>query len=116
MGFLLSAQSVTSGTSSFYYDEAGTQPVEVAPGVALPPQDLNSNTDVKSSLNTFNWGIEGGLGVAQPLFGGLLEPDVRGGYGLSNVQKDTAADGENNTGSLVVSLAWSTAMAHLIGR
>ncbi len=114
-GFLLSAKNVTRGTSSLYYDANGTQPVEVAPGVPLPPQNLDSDTDVKSSLNSFNWGIEGGLGAAQPFMGGSLALDVRGGYGLTNIQKDTAADGKNNTGSLVVSLAWSTEIAHLFG-
>ena len=46
------------------------------------------------------------MGYGLPLGSGRLELDVRGGYGLVNVQKDTATNGKNNTGSLVMSLGY----------
>ena len=46
------------------------------------------------------------MGYGRPLGYGRIELDLRGGYGLMNVQKDTAANGKNNTGSLVISLAY----------
>ena len=118
-GWLLSAKNVTRGTSSLYLDARGTQRVmvQVSPGVLLPlpAQSMDSDTSVKDALRSFNWGLEGGLGAAQPLFGGSLALDVRGEYGLMNVQKDTAADGKNNTGSLVISLAWSAPLRLPLG-
>jgi hypothetical protein len=106
VGFLLNARNKTSGTSQIYYDQALTQPVEYSPGNPVPPQDFNATTDVKSELRSYNWGIQGGVGYGRPIGSGRLELDVRGGYGLMNVQKDTATNGKNNTGSLVVSLAY----------
>ena len=59
VGFLLSATNETSGSSELYMDAQGT--TSITPGY---PQDFNSSTDVKSDLNSFNWGIQGGLGAA----------------------------------------------------
>lgn len=100
VGFLLNAKYITSGTSQVYMDQALTQPL---PG---PPVDFTATTNVKSDLRSTNWGIQGGLGYGRPLGAGRIELDVRGGYGLMNVQKDTATNGKNNTGALVVSLGY----------
>ncbi|MGH7740786.1 MAG: porin family protein [Candidatus Eiseniibacteriota bacterium] len=109
VGFLLSAKNVTKGTSQIYLDHALTQPLEISPGTPLPPVDFGGTTDLKSDLRSTNWGIQGGLGYGRPLGAGRIELDVRGGYGLVNVQKDTAVNGKNNTGSLVVSLGYGLA-------
>jgi hypothetical protein len=106
VGFLLNAKNKTSGTSQIYYDKSLTQPVEYPPGTPLPPVDFNATTDIESELRSYNWGIQGGVGYGHAIGSGRLELDVRGGYGLMNVQKDTAVNGKNNTGSLVVSLAY----------
>ena len=100
VGFLLTAKNVSSGSSLVYLDQQKTQPVTSS------PVDFGATTDIKSELRSTNWGIQGGVGYGLPLGSGRLELDVRGGYGLMNVQKDTAANGKNNTGSLVVSLAY----------
>src|SRR5262249_36530319 len=86
-GYLLRAKNETRGTSSVYYDERGTQPVEVAPGVPLPPQDFSGDTDVSGDVHRFNWGIQGGLGGAYRLGRGEIQLEARGGYGLAVVQK-----------------------------
>jgi hypothetical protein len=100
VGFLLSAKNVTSGSSLVYLDAQKTQPVTAS------PVDFGTTTDIKSDLKSYNWGIQGGLGYQRPLGSGRIELDVRGSYGLMNVQKDTAANGKNNTGALVVSLGY----------
>lgn len=99
-GILLAASNETSGISPVYSDPHGANPVS-------PAVDFGASTDVKGDLHTFNWGIQGGAGFAQPLGHGTLELDVRGGLGLANVQKDTAANGKNSTGNLVVALGYS---------
>jgi hypothetical protein len=106
MGFLVSASNETSGTSALFLDPAGTQPVVDMSGNPVTA-DFNATTDTKSDLNTLNWGVQGGVGFAQPLGRGALELDVRGGLGLTNVQKDTAANGNNSTGALVVALGYA---------
>ena len=100
VGFLLSAKNVTSGQSLLYLDQQKTLPF---PGSTT---DFGATTDIKSDLQSYNWGLQGGVGYGRPLGSGRLELDVRGGYGLMNVQKDTAANGKNNTGSLVISLGY----------
>jgi hypothetical protein len=113
-GLMLNARNVTSGVSALYLDARGTQPIQNPPGTDVT-QDFGATTDVKNDLHHFNWGVQAGLGMSQPCLGGELELDVRGEYGLTNVQKNVAADGKNNTGSLVVSLGWSLPLARLLG-
>ncbi|HEY6866549.1 MAG TPA: porin family protein [Candidatus Eisenbacteria bacterium] len=105
-GILLAAKNETSGASPLYLDAAGTQPVLDQGGNPVSA-DFNASTDVKGDLNTFNWGLQGGGGYAHPLGRGTLELDVRGGLGLANVQKDTAANGKNSTGNLVIAAGYS---------
>ena len=100
VGFLLTAKNVSSGSSLVYLDQQKTQPVTGS------PVDFGATTDIKSELRSTNWGIQGGVGYQRPIGSGRIELDVRGGYGLVNVQKDTAVNGKNNTGSLVVSLGY----------
>ena len=100
VGFLLSARNVTSGQSDFYLDEQLTQPLTGS------TYDLGATSDIQSDLKSYNWGVQGGFGYGLPVGSGHLDLDVRGGYGLMNVQKDTAVNGANNTGSLVIALAY----------
>ena len=106
VGFLLTAKNITKGTSQIYYDQGLTMPVENPPGTPLPAQDFGATTNIKNDLRSTNWGIQGGIGYQHALGAGRIELDVRGSYGLVNVQKDTAANGKNNTGALVVQLGY----------
>lgn len=104
-GLLLSAKTETSGVSPVYMDKQGTQPVS-------PPVDFSATTDNKSDLHTFNWGLQTGVGVEQPFGRGWLDFELRGGIGLSNVQKDTATNGKNGTGNVVVALGYVVPIGH----
>lgn len=112
VGFLLSAKTVTSGQSSIYLDSNGEQPLTFPPGspdegAPVPPQDFGATTDGKADLHNFNWGIQGGAGVVQPLGPGVVSLDVRGGLGLANIQRDTATNGKDSTGNLVIALGYA---------
>ncbi|BAU55066.1 porin family protein [Mucilaginibacter gotjawali] len=99
-GFLLSAHQVTSGQSEFYTDPAGTQPL---PG---GPQSFNANTDVKSSLHTFNVGLEANIGFNYQLGQSSIFIEGGGNFGFMNIQK-YAKDGKNNTGAAVATIGYS---------
>jgi hypothetical protein len=115
VGILISAKTVTSGTSSIYLDARGDQVLTLPDGppyfgAEVPPQDFGATTDGKADLHTFSWGIQGGAGVSQALGPGTASLEVRGGVGLANIQKDTATNGKNSTGNLVVALGYSLPM------
>ncbi len=99
-GYLLSAKTETSGQSPIYLDAARTQ--EVA-----PTQDFGATTDNRSDLHLWNFGMQAGVGFAQEVAHGFVTLDLRGGLGLTNIQKDTAANGKNSTGNLVIALGYS---------
>ena len=110
-GYLLHAEEKTKGTSTIYYDQAGTQPLQEQ-GYPVPPQDFTSNTDVTSSLHRFNFGVTGGGGMDWKLSDrNKLLLDARFEYGFLNVQK-YSEDGKNNTGNVLISLGY----AHRFGK
>jgi hypothetical protein len=100
-GYLVSAKTKTSGSSLIYLDPVGQQPVP-----DVPVQDFNSETDIKNDLKQMNVGITGGVGISRTIGPGDLILDVRGSYGFTNVQKDSA-NGQNHTGCLVISLGYA---------
>jgi hypothetical protein len=100
VGFLLSAKTETSGESVIYADKAGTHPV-------APSRDGTATTDNKSDLNTFNWGFQAGASASHALGKGRASLSVRGELGLANIQKDTAANGKNTTGTLLILLGYA---------
>ncbi|HQT92388.1 MAG TPA: porin family protein [Candidatus Kryptobacter bacterium] len=105
VGFLLNATEKTSGRSQIDVDKNGT-PLTVS-GFLVPPQSFDASTDVTNSINQVNFGIAGGVGIILPVSTrGCLSLDLRGLYGLTNVQK-YAQDGTSHTGNLVVSLGYS---------
>jgi hypothetical protein len=111
VGFLLSAKTVTSGQSSIYLDPQGAQPLvfpQGSPyeGQPIPPQDFGATTDGKADLHAFNWGVQAGVGCALPAGPGVASLELRGGLGLANLQKDTATNGKNVTGNLVIALGY----------
>ena len=100
VGFLLNASEKSSGTSSIYLDKNGGTPV-------YGPVSLDATTGVTSSIQRVNAGVAGGVGVVLPVSSrGDLSLEVRGLYGLTNVQK-YAEDGTSHTGNLIVSLGYS---------
>ncbi len=101
VGFLLNAQQKTSGNSYVYEDTAETMPV--TPG----PQSFNATTTVTSSINPVNFGFTGGIGIKQGVGFGMIFLDIRGAYGLTYVQKNIAADGNNHIGNLLFALGYS---------
>jgi len=100
VGFLLNAKQKTSGTSLIYADRTETMPVSPA------DQSFNANTDVTKSINPVNFGLTGGVGYAQGVGFGEIFLDVRGGYGLTLVQKNTQ-DGTSHIGNLLIALGYS---------
>jgi hypothetical protein len=100
VGFLLNAKQKTSGNSKIYLDQQETQP--------LTPlaQSFNANTNITSSINTFNFGLTGGIGFSQGIGVGKIFLDARGAYGLISIQKHSS-DGSNNTGNLLIDIGYS---------
>lgn len=93
---LLSARSVTSGSSVIYTDAQGTQPLS---DLGSFPFDYDSG--IVNSLHKFNAGIEGHLGVSYTAGSATLFAEGGGNYGFINIQKNEA-DGKNNVGAVVV--------------
>lgn len=97
LGYLLSAKQVTSGTSDFYTDPAGTMPFETQQG-PLPAQSFNNTQDIKDQLHKFDIGIEGNIGLAYKLKKSYIFIEGGGNYGFLNIQQGTA-NGKNDTGA-----------------
>jgi len=98
-GFLLSAKSVTSGNSYLYLDSLGQQPA--SPG----PESFDTTTSIKSSINTFNAGIIGAVGLTYDLGAGKIFVEGGGNYGFINIQKN-ASDGTNYSGAATVHIGY----------
>ena len=101
IGFRLNARQKTSGTSIIYIDKEATQP-------ALPnPVPLDSDINIKDQIRTVNMGFTGGIGLTQKIGFGEVSFDIRGAYGLTNIQKYPETDGSNHMGNLLLSLGYS---------
>jgi hypothetical protein len=98
-GFLLSAKQVTSGSSPLYLDAAGQEQV-------APAQSFNSTQDIKSELYTFNFGIEGNLGVSYGFGRNSLRFEAGGNYGFLNIQRGTE-NGKNFTGAATAYIGYA---------
>ena len=107
VGFILNAKQKTGGTSIVYADAAGTQPISIDPQtnqvVAVP---FDANTDITNQINSVNFGLTGGIGIAHNIGFGAISLNVRGAFGLTNIQKNSQ-DGKNQTGSLLIALGYS---------
>jgi len=98
-GLLLSAKTETSGSSQVFQDPQGRTAVDPS---AFP---FDATTNNKADLKTFNWGGQVGLGFARDVGSGIASLEVRGGLGLTNIQKDSA-NGKNSTGVLVIAAGY----------
>ena len=107
VGFLMNAKQKTSGSSVVYADLAGTQAVSVDPQTGqVFPASFEANTDITNQINSVNFGLTGGIGISQTVGFGEVILNVRGAYGLNNIQK-YSQDGKNHTGNLLISLGYS---------
>ncbi len=100
VGFLLNATEKTSGTSSIYIPNGDGGYIQG------PSESFDANSSVKSSINEVNFGIAGGVGLIFPVTPkASVSLDVRGLYGLTNIQK-YAQDGTSHTGNLIISVGY----------
>ena len=107
LGILFNANQKTSGSSIVYADAGGTEPVSVNPQTSQPfPVSFDANTNVTTDINRLNFGITGGIGFSQGVGFGNISLDIRGNYGITNLQKDTK-NGSNNTGNLLLAIGYS---------
>jgi hypothetical protein len=100
VGFLVRAKTATKGSSSIYLDESGNT-------VLFPNNNFDKDTDIRNEINSTNYGIAGGVGIELPYGPGDLVFETRFSYGLTNIQSNTAQNGENNTGMLAFILGYS---------
>lgn len=107
IGFLLNSNKKTRGSSIVYADPEGTQAVSVDPQTGQAyPVSFDADTDIKDEIHTVNIGLTGGIGLTQKVGFGELILDLRGSYGLTNIQK-YPEDGSNHIGNLLVSVGYS---------
>jgi len=100
IGFLLAAKQVNKGSSPIYADAAGQQ--QLSPAVSF-----DTTQNVKSSIQSMNYGIEGAIGVSYALGeNGHVFFEVGGNYGFVNIQK-SSADGQNKTGAASILVGYS---------
>jgi hypothetical protein len=113
--FIISPEQVTNGTSSFYYDETMTIPVQVPYDtgagiimVDLPPQDLTATTDISADLATMDFGAMFGIGVTAAISeNSEILFDMRGSYGFIPLQNDTDTYGTVHMGNLTFALGYA---------
>ena len=105
-GFLINAKQRGSGTSQFFIDAQGNQPLIIQnpfgtpPVIELPAQSFDESNEVSDQFNNFNFGLQGGIGVQkriddkyEVLFG------TRASYGFLSVQEDSLL-GSSKIGAL----------------
>jgi hypothetical protein len=100
VGFLLSAKSITSGSSNVYTDPGETMPLLSA------PISFDTTADIKDQLNPINFGVAANLGLAYETGPHRFFFEVGGNYGFIVVQKDKA-NGENHAGAAVIRLGYA---------
>jgi len=113
IGILLKAKQHTNGTSKFYYNAEGTNPVSVPgedglpPFTELPEQSLTADTDIKDDLNTVNFGAIVGFGVIKKINKkSEVFLDARVSYSFNAIQINTDY-GKSNVGGVIFSLGYT---------
>ena len=59
-----------------------------------------------NSINLTNFGLTGGVGFGQMVNSGEIFLDVRGAYGLTVIQKESA-NGSSHNGNLLIDLGYA---------
>jgi hypothetical protein len=98
-GFLLSAKSVSKGSSIIYADDKATQPVSPS------AQSFDSTEDIKGSINKFNVGVIGAVGLSYESGFGKIFIEGGGNYGFINIQK-FKEDGTNYSGAATIHIGY----------
>jgi hypothetical protein len=107
VGFLLNAKQITSGSSVVYADASGIQPISYDQQTGqIVPVPFDANTDITNKINRVNFGLIGGAGITQKVGFGEIILNLRGDYGLSNIQR-YLQDGKNHIGNLLISFGYS---------
>ncbi len=113
LGILLSANQITSGTSQFFFDADGLNPVIVPnpagtpPFVGLPAQSLEAKTDTKDDLKRVNFGGIVGLGISKTITDkSELFLDARAAYSFNAIQHQEVF-GQSHIGGVVFSLGYA---------
>lgn len=99
-GFNVSAKQVTSGNSMIYADPQKQEPV------TQTPYNFDATTDIKDQINTFNFGIEGNVGLNYAFGKNNVFVEGGGNYGFLNIQKGSA-NGKNNTGAATAMVGYA---------
>ncbi len=111
IGFLIKAKTVTKGSSSIYLDQGKQFPLLLPPYYQpLPPVSFDATTDVKNDINDINAGVAGGGGVAISLGPGSIVVQFHFSWGMTNIQRNAAVYGEDQTGALVFTLGYSLSL------
>ena len=72
--------------------------------------NISGTQDIKDQLHTFNWGLEGNIGVQYQFNRNRVFLEVGGNYGLMNIQLSTGNDlylnGKNHIGAATVMIGY----------
>ena len=110
---LIKANQVTEGTSQFFLNSDGTNPVFVPgpdglpPYTELPPTSVGASTDIKDDLKTVNFGGTFAVGLSKKLNeSSELFFDARASYGFNTIQINDQY-GESSIGGVIFSLGYA---------
>ena len=103
VSFLLNAHQVTTGSSEFYADPAGKEPL-----TAFGTQSFDNTQNIKDQLHSTDVGVEGNLGIAYKIKRSSIFIEGGGNYGFLNIQKGTA-NGKNETGAGTADIGYAYA-------
>tara|TARA_Y100000385_G_scaffold26379_1_gene25064 strand:+ start:994 stop:1848 length:855 start_codon:yes stop_codon:yes gene_type:complete len=110
---LIKANQVTEGTSQFFLNSDGTNPVFVPgpdglpPYTELPPTSVGASTDIKDDLKTVNFGGTFAVGISKKLNeSSELFFDARASYGFNTIQINDQY-GESSIGGVIFSLGYA---------
>ena len=113
VGILINANQVTGGTSQFYLNSDGTNPVFVPgpdglpPFTVLPPASIEASTDIKNDLKTVNFGGTFAIGLSKKINASSeLFFDARASYGINAIQINDQY-GESSIGGVIFSIGYA---------
>jgi hypothetical protein len=111
VGLLVSAKQVTSGSSDLYLDPQKQQDLFQLSGGQVGTQPFDATTDIKDQLQTFNFGLEGNIGLQYQIKKSKLFIEGGGNYGLMNIQKNTPDgqydNGKNHIGAATIMVGYA---------
>ena len=114
VGILKSSRQYTNGTSQFYYDSNGSNPVAVphpsgqlTTFVSLPEQSLNADTNTKENLHVINFGGIAGVGFIKSLNqNSEIFLDARASYSFTPIQIKEVF-GNSHIGGVIFSIGYA---------